>query len=1063
MTTVSRRTLLACALAAALAAFAPPAQAQVTYEVTFQGNWTTDSVPGGVISSAHFTTLVGAVHNDNVTFWESGGTATSGVEGVAELGATGTFAIEVNAAASNASLVRQSIGGSPTVTHTFDVNFTAARPLFTLLSMIGPSPDWFVGVSSLSLLDDQDQWLSSLSMDLFAYDAGTENGTGFSLQNSATVPQGTITSLKGVAPFSDQHPMARLSFARKNANVPPAFGAPTSFSVQENGVTVGAVEATDSNDEDSVTGYAIASGSDGALFSITPQGALSFRVAPNYEDPQDANADNLYEVVVRATSGAGDRALSATATISVTVTDEDGEAPSAPAAPTVTALSWSSALAAWTAPSNAGPDINDYDYRYREQGGSAWTEVTNTTISGLSATISGLSGNTAYEVQVLARNAEGASAWSASGTGSTEALTLGQVTGVSVTPQALQLAVSWNALADATGYKVQWKSGAQAYDENLRQGVVGAATAHTISSLAAGVEYTVRVIGTREHTPDGPPSEEATGMPLASPEVSFAASSQRAGEAAGMRNVMVNIDPAPSEDITIRYALSGAATLDADYAIPGATGASRTLDVSSGTSRAMIAVAIMEDNVTEGDEAVVLTLSSGAGYRTGSPDAHALTITDNDAPDLAVSTMALTVNEGGVAGMYTIALATNPGGAVTVTPSSSDAGAATVSAALAFDAANWQTPQTVEITPQDDIDAEDETVVISHAVAGYGALTMGPEVMVAVDDDEVPATAGVDASALTLSLVEGGAGGTYTVALRTNPGATVTVTPASSDAGAASVSGALRFDAANWGTPQTITVTPERDADTDNETVTISHSVSGYAGVSSGPTVMVTVTDNDEPTAATSFASAASSAGEAAGVVQAMMNLSPAPRSDLTIRYALSGTATLGEDYTLAGAAGASGTLAVASGSSSAMISITIADDAADEEDETVILTIQSGTGYAVGGASVHTLTITDDDDSPTAIESVDGEFPAAFALEQNYPNPFNPETTIRYGLPRAEAVRLAVYDVAGQEVAVLVDQTQPAGRHEVRFGAGPLPSGLYLYRLQAGSETRTRAMLLVK
>ena len=86
-----------------------PVQAQTTsatYTVTFQGNWTTDSTPGGVVGGAHFTTLVGAVHNDMVTFWESGGTATSGVESVAELGATGTFESEVAAAGANASLVR---------------------------------------------------------------------------------------------------------------------------------------------------------------------------------------------------------------------------------------------------------------------------------------------------------------------------------------------------------------------------------------------------------------------------------------------------------------------------------------------------------------------------------------------------------------------------------------------------------------------------------------------------------------------------------------------------------------------------------------------------------------------------------------------------------------------------------------------------------------------------------------------------------------------------------------------------------------------------------------------
>jgi hypothetical protein len=88
---------------------------------------------------------------------------------------------------------------------------------------------------------------------------------------------------------------------------------------------------------------------------------------------------------------------------------------------------------------------------------------------------------------------------------------------------------------------------------------------------------------------------------------------------------------------------------------------------------------------------------------------------------------------------------------------------------------------------------------------------------------------------------------------------------------------------------------------------------------------------------------------------------------------------------------------------------------------------------------------------------------PERFALAQNAPNPFARSTVIAYALPEAGAVRLAVYDVLGREVAVLVDGPQPAGRHAVTWEAGPLPSGLYVYRLDAGRHTETRTMLLVK
>ena len=90
-------------------------------------------------------------------------------------------------------------------------------------------------------------------------------------------------------------------------------------------------------------------------------------------------------------------------------------------------------------------------------------------------------------------------------------------------------------------------------------------------------------------------------------------------------------------------------------------------------------------------------------------------------------------------------------------------------------------------------------------------------------------------------------------------------------------------------------------------------------------------------------------------------------------------------------------------------------------------------------------------------------EVPSQFALEGNYPNPFNPQTVIPYVLPRAAEVRLVIYDVLGREVAVLVEDTRPAGRHEATFEADRLPSGIYLYRLEASGFRETKQMLLVK
>ena len=175
-------------------------RSEATYTVTFQGAWNTTVTAGGVPSGGHFTTLIGGVHNAEVTFLKEGGMATAGVEIMAELGGTGTLTNEVRAAEPNALSVLQGSAGNigPTGSSTINmVTLTTDHPRVTLLSMVAPSPDWFVGVSGLSLLDAGADWLPSQTVNLYPWDAGTEEGTEFSLTNSATSPQEIITSLRG--------------------------------------------------------------------------------------------------------------------------------------------------------------------------------------------------------------------------------------------------------------------------------------------------------------------------------------------------------------------------------------------------------------------------------------------------------------------------------------------------------------------------------------------------------------------------------------------------------------------------------------------------------------------------------------------------------------------------------------------------------------------------------------------------------------------------------------------------------------------------------------------------
>jgi len=88
---------------------------------------------------------------------------------------------------------------------------------------------------------------------------------------------------------------------------------------------------------------------------------------------------------------------------------------------------------------------------------------------------------------------------------------------------------------------------------------------------------------------------------------------------------------------------------------------------------------------------------------------------------------------------------------------------------------------------------------------------------------------------------------------------------------------------------------------------------------------------------------------------------------------------------------------------------------------------------------------------------------PASFSLNQNYPNPFNPTTTISFNLPKQSHITLKVYNILGQEVAILMNEVKSAGSYREVFNASSLPSGVYVYKLTAGSYIETKKMLLLK
>jgi len=93
----------------------------------------------------------------------------------------------------------------------------------------------------------------------------------------------------------------------------------------------------------------------------------------------------------------------------------------------------------------------------------------------------------------------------------------------------------------------------------------------------------------------------------------------------------------------------------------------------------------------------------------------------------------------------------------------------------------------------------------------------------------------------------------------------------------------------------------------------------------------------------------------------------------------------------------------------------------------------------------------------------INDNVPTNFALEQNYPNPFNPSTTINFSLPKEQYVKLAVFNVAGKQVAEMVNRKMKAGSHSLNFNAQNLVSGQYFYKIETSGFSKVKKMLLLK
>ena len=173
--------------------------ATASYEMTFDSTWSAATHPQDYPRGfSHYSGLIGGTHNANTRFWKRGEIASPGMERMAELGRKSPLREEVEAAIASGEaehlLSGGGIGSSPgSVALQFQIS--QSYPFVTLVSMIAPSPDWFVGISALSLIENG-QWVDELVVPLYAYDAGSDSGVRYTSPNSDTNPKTPISRLE---------------------------------------------------------------------------------------------------------------------------------------------------------------------------------------------------------------------------------------------------------------------------------------------------------------------------------------------------------------------------------------------------------------------------------------------------------------------------------------------------------------------------------------------------------------------------------------------------------------------------------------------------------------------------------------------------------------------------------------------------------------------------------------------------------------------------------------------------------------------------------------------------
>ena len=513
----------------------------------------------------------------------------------------------------------------------------------------------------------------------------------------------------------------------------------------------------------------------------------------------------------------------------------------------------------------------------------------------------------------------------------------------------------------------------------------------TLSSASTGTNIATAT-GTGTITNDDP------GLSIDSPSVTE-------GDSDSVNLVFtVTMSPSSSSQVTVNYARSGGtATSGTDFT---ALAASTTLTFAANETSKTITVSVTGDTANEADETVIITLSSASGADIVTASGTG-TITDNDTPNFTIDSPSVVEGDSGSVNLeFTVTLSPASYQPVTVdyaqtggTATSGTDYTALAAGMLSFAAGDTSKTITVSVTGDTMYEAS-ETVVLtlSNATAGTTIATASGTGTITNDDPGLS----IDSP----SVVEGDSGAVnlaFTVTL--DPASTTQVTVNYVDAGGGTATSGTDYAAISGGTltfsagetRKTIAVSVTGDtADEADETVVIALSnASGASLVTARGTG--TITDNEVPGFSIDSPSAAEGDSESTSLTF-KVTLSPASYKQVSVNYADAGTgtATSGSDYAAIG-----GTLTFAAGETSKTIAVSVTDDALDEPDETVVITLSGASSGTSIAAASGTGTITDNDipgfsiDSPSVAEGDSGSTSLTFTVSLS-PASHQP-TTVNY------------------------------------------------------------------